>query len=260
MQELDSKGKTRSQKENIIIFFVSTLVYIGCFIYATIQLFNPEYSVSLARLIILQSIGCTLIPLAFPLLEKVFNVTLHVSIKLCLVLFGLLNCLFGEAMEFYYIFDWWDDFLHFLSGGGVAMLAFLFMLNYTRKSRSSNRFLICVVVGIMFSFSLAVLWELYEFSADCLFGTNMQKSIPELDYLFNGGNSSANLLGSDEAIANFFRKPEGYRYALMDTMGDFVCCFIGNVVYVIITIICNKSNALGKMSYYINYTSDSIEE
>ncbi|MDE5715633.1 MAG: hypothetical protein K2I42_05820 [Anaeroplasmataceae bacterium] len=260
MQDSASKFKSKNQKENIYIFLISTLIYIGCFIFAIVQLFNPNYSVSLARLIILQSIGCTMIPLAFPLLEKVFNVTLHLSIKLFLVLFGLLNCLFGEVMEFYYVFHWWDDFLHFLSGGGVAMLAFLFMLNYTKKSMSSNRFLMCVVVGIMFSFSLAVLWEIYEFSADCLFGTNMQKSIPELDYLFNGGNSSAPLLGSDEAIANFFRKPDGYRYALMDTMGDFVCCFIGNVVYVIVTIICNKCNALGKMSYYINYTPDDIEE
>jgi hypothetical protein len=56
----------------------------------------------------------------------------------------------------------------------------------------------------------------------------MQKTIPEGN-LFNGGNSFADLLGSDAEVAAFFRTSKGYRYALMDTMSDLVECFGGSL-------------------------------
>lgn len=60
----------------------------------------------------------------------------------------------------------------------------------------------------------------------------MQKSIPEIEGIFNGGSTALPLEGSDEVIAEFFRSLEGYRYALMDTMGDILCYFFGNLVFI----------------------------
>ena len=81
------------------------------------------------------------------------------------------------------------------------------------------------------------MWEIYEFTFVSLFGTNMQKVIPEVDGLFNGGDSSLILNGSNDLIADFFKTPAGYRYALMDTMEDIVCCFTGGLTYLVISLV-----------------------
>ena len=64
----------------------------------------------------------------------------------------------------------------------------------------------------------------------------MQKVIPKVDGLFNGGDSSVILNGSNDLIADFFKTPAGYRYALMDTMEDIVCCLTGGLTYLIISL------------------------
>jgi hypothetical protein len=48
----------------------------------------------------------------------------------------------------------------------------------------------------LISLAVGFLWEIYEFSFDTFFGTDMQKTIPE-GVFFNGGNSFADLHGSD---------------------------------------------------------------
>ena len=73
----------------------------------------------------------------------------------------------------------------------------------------------------------------------------MQKTIPE-GVFFNGGNSFADLQGSDAELASFFRSAKGYRYAIFDTMGDLVDCFLGSLLFQILVIpLRRKKNDFG---------------
>lgn len=49
------------------------------------------------------------------------------------------------------------------------------------------------------------MWEIYKFTFDSLFGTNMQKIIPEVDGLFNDGDSTSILNGTNDLIADFLK-------------------------------------------------------
>lgn len=72
------------------------------------------------------------------------------------------------------------------------------------------------------------MWEIYEFGVDSLFGINMQKYIP-LDF-YDALFENETIGMSVEEIASFYSTPEGYRYALMDTMGDILIDVGGAVV------------------------------
>jgi len=70
-------------------------------------------------------------------------------------------------------------------------------------------------------------WEVMEFFIDSIFGCNMQKFIPMVDGIWNGGAGKEPLIGTNEQIAEFFRSPAGYKYALMDTMYDIIVDLFG---------------------------------
>jgi hypothetical protein len=70
----------------------------------------------------------------------------------------------------------------------------------------------------------------------------MQKFIPA-DPFFNGGDSSKPLNGSDQEIANFYRFPKGYAFALRDTMEDIICHFSAALLSCsMIFFCCSKKN------------------
>ena len=56
----------------------------------------------------------------------------------------------------------------------------------------------------------------------------MQKCIP--DAFRNGGDIFKDLNGTVEEIGQFYQKPSGYRYALMDTMFDIIADTAGAVL------------------------------
>ena len=84
----------------------------------------------------------------------------------------------------------------------------------------------------------------------------MQKFIPMVDGLFNGGAGREPLLGTDEQIAAFFRRPEGYKYALMDTMYDLVVDLVGAAIMTMICYMCMKSKKVSIDAFVITKEGD----
>lgn len=220
----------REKRINRAILVLSTIVYLATAIYGICQLFNPLYARAQAILITVQCFAAMLIPIAFDLLEKLINLKIHYCVRIFILFYAALAMIFGEALRFYYIFSWWDLLLHVLSGFWISFVAFFILLNLTKAWTPEHRKIVCIAVSIMVSLSVAFLWEVYEFTFDTLFGTNMQKFIPEADGLFNGGGSKDFLTATDESIAAFYRTPQGYRFALMDTMKDMICCILGTAM------------------------------
>jgi hypothetical protein len=138
------------------------------------------------------------------LTKAILKIKLSPFTNLFIQIFGLMGIGFGETLDCYYRFPYWDDAMHFLSGVWVSYLAYAFLYAWMGEDHLSHRRAYLAFGAFTASLAVAVLWEVYEFSFDSFFGTDMQKTIPE-GSLFNGGNSFADLSGSESDIASFFR-------------------------------------------------------
>jgi len=112
----------------------------------------------------------------------------------------------GEVRNFYFIVPHWDTVLHTFSGVAIGALGFS-LVNILNKTESLHLSLSPVFVALFafgFSVSLGVIWEIYEFAADSILQTNMQKFALESGELLVG------------------------RAALSDTMKDLIVDVIGS--------------------------------
>lgn len=106
----------------------------------------------------------------------------------------------GELRNFYYRIPNWDTILHTFSGGMIGALGFSFvsLFNKTENLHLKLTPFFVALFAFMFSVTLGVVWEVYEFAFDGLLGLNMQKFMNE---------SGMPLVG---------------RFALADTMEDLI--------------------------------------
>lgn len=90
----------------------------------------------------------------------------------------------GELLGAYAMFWWWDDVLHGLSGVIIGLIGFymVYFLNARYNMKISPMFV--AVFAFSFAMTMGVLWEIFEFSADYFFGTNMQRWMqPDAAYI-----------------------------------------------------------------------------
>ena len=227
------KNEKQNDRFILVLEILFTAVYFAQIIQGAIWMANGTVEVAEARLILLQGIGGLVVSWLPLLLLILFHIKLHPILVCGVELFAFMGIYLGEACRFYYRFSIWDDVLHTFSGFGMAFIAFCLLYEFLFKEAKNVKdpVVVSCLFACMISIALGALWEVYEFTGDTIFGLNMQKSIPEATALWNGGASNLPLNGTDEEIAAFFRSPEGYRYALMDTMGDVVEDVVGNLVF-----------------------------
>lgn len=118
----------------------------------------------------------------------------------------------GEVRSFYYNVPHWDTILHTFSGAMLGALGFsvINFLNRTDRVPMNLSPVFVAFFTLCFAVFLGVVWEFYEFTADGLLHTNMQKFALE---------SGEPLVG---------------RAALMDTMKDLIVDTIGALVMAVI--------------------------
>ena len=114
----------------------------------------------------------------------------------------------GEVRSFYYNVPHWDTILHTFSGAMLGALGFsvINFLNKTDKVPMVLSPIFVVFFAFCFAITMGVVWEFYEFTADGLFGTNMQKF---------GTEGGVGFVG---------------RAALIDTMKDLIVDAVGAFV------------------------------
>lgn len=118
----------------------------------------------------------------------------------------------GEVRSFYYYFPHWDTILHTLSGAMLGALGFSFisLLNKSDTVPVNLSPAFVAVFTFCFAVSLGVIWEVYEFAADGVLQTNMQKFTLENGELLVG------------------------RMALADTMKDLIVDALGALIISVI--------------------------
>lgn len=121
----------------------------------------------------------------------------------------------GEVRSFYYNVPHWDTILHTFSGVMLGALGFsmIAVFNNTERIPLNLSPLFIAVFAFCFALALGGVWEIYEFTMDVVFGTNMQKFAIE-----NG----ADLVGQ-AALADTMKD------IIVDAVGAFAMSVIGYV-------------------------------
>lgn len=117
------------------------------------------------------------IALAPMLAPRRMPVAIPAEFHLLAVLFIFASLFLGEVHRFYERVWWWDMVLHASSGLLLGMLGFLlvYVLNENERVDLHLRPGFVALFAFLFALGAGVLWEIFEFGMDRLFGMNMQK-------------------------------------------------------------------------------------
>ena len=146
------------------------------------------------------------------ILDKKIQLEIPSNMLLIYAVFLYCAIYLGEVRSFYYDVKNWDTILHTFSGAMLGALGFSFItfLNKTDRVPMNLSPIFVATFAFCFAVTLGVIWEIYEFTADGILHTNMQKFGLEDGTPFMG------------------------RLALMDTMKDLIVDTIGAAVMSVI--------------------------
>ncbi len=156
-------------------------------------------------LMLLQCIVGVLAMLLPSVLQKKLNFEIPSRMMVFFALFLYGAIYLGEVRDFYYTVPHWDTMLHTCSGAMLGALGFSVIQFLNKADRVPVNLSPAFVAffTLCFAVFMGVIWEIYEFSADAILRTNMQKFALEDGTLLTG------------------------RRALMDTMKDLIVDTLG---------------------------------
>ena len=156
---------------------------------------------------------CTFVP---GFVERTGKVSVPNVMSIIFISFCMSHFIIGEVGELYVKSKVFDSILHTISGTMIAILSFsiIRLLNNSEKMDLKLNPLFVAIFVVSFTVTVGVVWEIIEFAADALTGSNMQRY-------------------SDSVT----REPFLGRDALFDTMKDLILDAIGAMVVAIISYI-----------------------
>ena len=228
MNYLISKFKTN--KPLFILFGLQIIFVIFSFIYFISENQLRNSLMSLLTLL--------LIP-AYLGVEKILKIKFGYGF-LCLVIFLTLGgIVLGPCYDLYMHIPIFDDILQLSSGFIFCCLGFTISIQVIKDSR----FYIHVLVGVLFSLSVAVVWEMIEYFGTTFAGIDMQedtivKSFRSF-YLANSHNDIVVIENIKHTIIVYGENEkmliDGYLdLGLYDTLNDLLICISGAIIYMFI--------------------------
>lgn len=193
----------------VFITFIVSIVYVSVQIILAPAVAPPsEITVRVKSDYVLMLVQCALGALAMLIpgfLKRKTSLTIPSAMLIMYAVFLYCAIYLGEVRDFYYRVPHWDTILHIFSGAALGALGFsvVSLLNKSGAMTFSLSPIFVALFAFCFALSLGVIWEIYEFTVDCLLHTNMQK------YALETGEP---LIG---------------QAALMDTMKDLIVDIIG---------------------------------
>ena len=192
------------------------------------------------------------------LIERSLDIDIPPLMEAIIYCFIFAAEILGEINSFYTIIPGWDTMLHTINGFLVAAVGFSLVDLFNRSERFTFKLspLFLAIVAFCFSMTVGVLWEFFEFGADQVMGTDMQKdfivqNIHSVSLNPDGLNNVVDVsIESLEATGqDWMEFPGGYLdIGLIDTMKDLQVNFIGAVAFSIIGYFYVKTRGKGKLA------------
>ena len=189
---------------------------------------------------------CTfsLVLITLPLfIESKTRIEFPQTLEIITICFVFAAEILGEISNFYYYIPIWDSILHVTTGCLAAAIGFgAIDLIITHAKRISMTPFFVVAVAFCFSMTIAVFWEFFEFGADVVLRTDMQKdtyinqfSTVNLDDTCSNISVPVNNVGKTQIKDNDGNEIESFDgyldIGLVDTMKDLFVNMIGAVVF-----------------------------
>ena len=224
----------KNEKASLIIHIVVAFLIILCLVRQTIH--KNYFDVLLCAF--------SLILISIPSrLERRTKLELPQTLEIIVICFVFAAEILGEIENFYFHIPIWDSLLHITTGCLAAAVGFsLIDLINTHVKRISMTPIFVVVVAFCFSMTIGVLWEFFEYGADEIVRTDMQKDVivSEISTVKLDKENANNpnivkdinktiLYDKDgNAVASF----DGYLdIGLKDTMKDLFVNMLGAVIF-----------------------------
>lgn len=112
------------------------------------------------------------------ILKQRYSMYMPFELDLAIVGFVFLTLFLGSLRDFYELFPLWDGVLHFQSGIllGIVGFTLVYTLNGQKAKKLDLTPGFISFFAITFSLAMSVVWEIYEYWVDTLFGYTMQES------------------------------------------------------------------------------------
>lgn len=180
-------------------------------------------------------------------IQRKFNIELPTMLEIVILLLIFSAQILGEIGGYYDQYPYWDTMLHTTSGFIFAAVGFSMVdiLNQNSKTKFNLSPLYVALTAFCFSMTVGILWEFFEFSADVIFKTDMQKDTIIHSFastlLSNKGEAvivdgikSVAVNGKDLGVNGYID------VGLYDTMEDLFVNFIGAIVFSVIGAVYTK--------------------
>ncbi|HEX7069554.1 MAG TPA: hypothetical protein VF190_02060 [Rhodothermales bacterium] len=159
----------RADRIQLVASYAMQVMILGALFYA---LFEKEW---LTAFLALGAFAVTLVP---AYLRRSLRVYLPLEFDFVLIWFIFASLILGEVRSYYERFWWWDLALHTSAGmvNGMVGFALVFILNRHEQVAVALSPIFVAIFSFCFAQAIGVIWEVFEFTMDGLFGMNMQKS------------------------------------------------------------------------------------
>lgn len=180
------KKNLRLARRKRILFLVIFVLLAASVVYAAVMFTRAPSGVSTKAselvksdyvLMILQCIVGMIVIFLPAQAEQRFGIDVPDLMEMIYFIFLFCAIYLGEVQNFYYRVPFWDTILHGFSAVMLGALGF-FLVDFMNRSKTLHLQLKPFFVSFFafcFATTCGVVWELYEYTADQLLGTNMQK-------------------------------------------------------------------------------------
>ena len=110
------------------------------------------------------------------IITRNFKIKFPVEVDLVITIMLYLHYALGEYSGFYVKIWWWDLFLHGANSIVLGMVGFIMAYALLITSKIQAKPFLISFFALTFAVFVGVIWEIFEFTMDSLFGFTMQKS------------------------------------------------------------------------------------
>lgn len=161
-----------------------------------------------------------------------------------IVLFIASGAILGACYDFYHLIPFFDDILHSVSGFIFSCLGYALVKVFFGEDDSQKKFFGSIVFGAIFSLMISLVWEVFEFTINELFGFDMlaDTMIEGFNsYLLSGTHSEyISVQGITQTIIYYGDNQvlilNGYLdIGLFDSLYDMIVCLLGALLFILTT-------------------------